>query len=319
MEIATFPFHKAERFNREITYMAAFDLAYEKNGGNFEAAVNEASDLTYKTMFDYATFNKPRLMQGNISKLLLAFKQYPQHFTYLLMRTGFEATQKVSDAEVAELTSTYGEEAAKKYIDDTNAMRAEARKAFMMMMGMTFLFAGAAGLPMWWMYEGMANAFNAVFGDDEVPFDVNNDFKNRMNETFGGFVGDSISRGVIPQLTGLSLSDRMSTNLTDMWFRDVKQNQDEVDYAENMIISLLGPTVGIGMKIPEALKRFNDGHVERAAEALAPAAFKNVLANPVFNTALVLCKVVFAVNPVVLNAFAEEQTETVKELPKSPG
>jgi hypothetical protein len=281
MEIATFPFHKAERFNREITYMAAFDLAYEKNGGNFEAAVNEASDLTYKTMFDYATFNKPRLMQGNISKLLLAFKQYPQHFTYLLMRTGFEATQKVSEEEKANLRAAYkekGEEAVNKYIEDTNAMRAEARKAFMMMMGMTFLFAGAAGLPMWWMYEGMANAFNAVFGDDEVPFDVNNDFKNRMNETFGGFVGDSISRGVIPQLTGLSLSDRMSTNLTDMWFRDVKQNQDEVDYAENMIISLLGPTVGIGMKIPEAIKRFNDGHVERAAEALAPAAFKNILA-----------------------------------------
>lgn len=280
MEIATFPFHKAERFNREITYMAAFDLAYEKNGGNFDAAVNEASDLTYKTMFDYATFNKPRLMQGNISKLLLAFKQYPQHFTYLLLRTGFEATQKVSEEEIANLRAAYkgkGEDAVKQYIEDTNAMRAEARKAFMMMMGMTFLFAGAAGLPMWWMYEGMANAFNAVFGDDEVPFDVNNDFKNRMNETFGGFVGDSISRGVIPQLTGVSLSDRMSTNLTDMWFRDVKQNQDEVDYAENMIISLLGPTVGIGMKIPEALKRFNDGNVERAAEALAPAAFKNVL------------------------------------------
>lgn len=281
MEIATFPFHKAERFNREITYMAAFELAYEKNGGNFDEAVNEASDLTYKTMFDYATFNKPRLMQGNLSKLIFAFKQYPQHFTYLLMRTGFEATQKVSDAEIANLRAAYkdrGEEAVNKYIEDTNTMRAEARKAFMMMMGMTFLFAGAAGLPMWWMYEGMAKAFNAVFGDDETPYDVNNEFKNKMNEVFGGFAGDSISRGFIPQLTGISLSDRMSTNLTDMWFRDVKQNQDEVAYAQNMIISLLGPTVGIGMKIPEAIQRFNDGHVERAAEALAPAAFKNILA-----------------------------------------
>lgn len=279
MEIATFPFHKAERFNREITYMAAFELAYEKNGGNFEAAVNEASDLTYKTMFDYATFNKPRVLQGNFSKLIFAFKQYPQHFTFLLMRTGFEATQKVSEAEVAELIETYGKDAARKYIADTNAMREEARKAFLMLMGMTFLFAGAAGLPMWFMFEGTANAFNAVFGDDEVPFDVNNEFKNKMNEVFGGFVGDSISRGVIPQLSGISLSDRMSTNLTDMWFRDVKENQDEVAYAQNMIISLLGPTVGIGMKVFEALKRFNDGHVERAAEALAPAAFKNILAS----------------------------------------
>ena len=278
MHIATFPFHKAERFNREVTYMSTFELAYERNGGNFQEAVNEASDLTYKTMFDYATFNKPGIMQGSVAKLLLAFKQYPQHLTYLLFRTGLEATQEVSEKEAIEIKKLYGIDAANKYIADTNRMRAEARKTFMLMMGMSMLFAGAAGLPMWWMYEGMANAFNAVFGDDDVPYDVNNEFKNSMNDVFGGFVGDSISRGVIPQLTGVALSDRMSTNLTHMWFRDVKKNQDEVDYAENMLISLLGPTVGILMKAPEALKRFNDGHVERAAEAMAPAVFKNILA-----------------------------------------
>ena len=278
MEIATFPFHKAERFNREVTYMAAFELAYKKNGGDFNAAVKEASDITYKTMFDYATENKPRIMQGNVAKVVLAFKQYPQHFTYLLFRTGYEATQNVSEAEYNTIATERGKEAADKYREDTNQLRAEARKSFMLMMGMTFLFAGAAGLPFWWLYEGMAKAFNAVFGDDEVPYDVNNEFKNKMAQVFGGFVGDSISRGVIPQITGLSLSDRMSTNLPDLWFRDVKQNQDEVQYAKDMIISLLGPTVGIGMNAVEAVKRFNDGHIERAAEALAPAAFKNILA-----------------------------------------
>ena len=278
MEIATFPFHKAERFNREVTYMAAFELAYEKNGGNFNAAIKEASDLTYKTMFDYATQNKPKIMQGDVAKVVLAFKQYPQHFTYLLFRTGFEATQSVSDAEYTNILNQYGEEAANKYREDTNQLRAEARKTFMYMMGMSFLFAGAAGLPFWWLYEGMAKAFDAVFGDDEVPYDVNNEFKNKMQQVFGGFVGDSISRGVIPQITGLSLSDRMSTNLPDLWFRDVKQNQDEVQYAQNMMINLLGPTAGLLLNGAEAVKRFNDGNVERAAEALAPAVFKNVLA-----------------------------------------
>jgi hypothetical protein len=217
-------------------------------------------------------------MQGDVAKVVLAFKQYPQHFTYLLFRTGYEATQNVSETEYNEVLNTYGKEAADKYQTDTNQLRAEARKSFMLMMGMSFLFAGAAGLPFWWLYEGMAKAFNAMFGDDEVPYDVNNEFKNKMTQVFGGFVGDSISRGVIPQITGLSLSDRMSTNLPDLWFRDVKQNQDEVQYAQNMMINLLGPTAGILLNGAEAVKRFNDGNVERAAEALAPAVFKNVLA-----------------------------------------
>jgi hypothetical protein len=277
MEIATFPFHKAERFNREITYMAAFDLAYKKNGGNFNAAVKEASDLTYKTMFDYATEIKPKVMQGDVAKIVLAFKQYPQHYTYLLMNMAFESTNKVSETEYNKILTQYDKEAADKYRADTDQIRAEARKSFMLMMGMTFLFTGASGLPLWWMYEGIANAFNAVFGDDEEPYDVNNEFKNKMTQVFGGFTGDSISRGVIPQITGLSLSARMSANLPDLWFRDVKNNQDEVQYAKDMIISLLGPTVGIGMNVAEAVKRFNDGYIERAAEALAPAAFKNVL------------------------------------------
>jgi hypothetical protein len=278
MQIATFPFHKAERFNREITAMAAFELAYEKNGGDFDAAVKEASDLTWKTMFDYATYNKPRYMQGNIAKVLLAFKQYAQHMTYLLMRTAYEATEGVSKTEYDELVSIYGKDAADGYAQSTNELRSQARKTFMLMMGMSFVFAGAAGLPIWWMYSGMAKAFNAVFGNDELPFDVDNDFKNMMNDVFGGFVGDSISRGVVPQLTGVSLSDRMSTNLPDMWFRDVKKNQDEVTYVQNMMMNLLGPSAGLLVNGAEAVKRFNDGNTERAFEAIAPAAFKNVLA-----------------------------------------
>ena len=278
MQIATFPFHKAERFNREITAMAAFDLAYEKNGGNFDAAVKEASDLTWKTMFDYATYNKPRYFQGNVAKVLFAFKQYAQHMTYLLFRTAYESTQNVSQKEYEALVSQYGEDTAKQYAAETNSMRADARKTFALLMGMSFMFAGAMGLPIWWLYAGIANAFNAVFGNSEEPFDVENDFKNKMNNVFGGFVGDSVSRGVIPQLTGASLSDRMSTNITDMWFRDVKKNQDEVQYAENALINLLGPTAGLFINSAEALKRYNDGNTERALEAIAPGAFKNLLA-----------------------------------------
>jgi len=134
------------------------------------------------------------------------------------------------------------------------------------------------GMPVWFIFSGIANAFASVFGDDDDEYDVENWYKNWLNSVFGGFVGDSIARGVVPQITGASLSDRMSTNLTDMWWRDTKRNQDEVTNTQNAIINLLGPSVGMIVNSAEAVKRFNDGHVERAFETIAPAAIKNIMA-----------------------------------------
>jgi hypothetical protein len=42
-------------------------------------------------------------------------------------------------------------------------------------------------------------------------------------------------------------------------------------------MNLLGPTVGAGISYAEAVKRFNDGHTERALEVMMPAAIKNVM------------------------------------------
>jgi hypothetical protein len=70
----------------------------------------------------------------------------------------------------------------------------------------------------------------------------------------------------------------MSTNLPDMWFRDTKKNNDEVEWVNQTILNLLGPTVGLLANGAEAVKRYNDGNTERAFEAIAPAAFKNLLA-----------------------------------------
>jgi hypothetical protein len=69
----------------------------------------------------------------------------------------------------------------------------------------------------------------------------------------------------------------MNTNLTDMWFPDVRKSNDEVQYLQNMFINLLGPTAGIGINFAEGIRRFNDGHTERALEIMMPAAIKNVM------------------------------------------
>jgi hypothetical protein len=277
MTFASFPFHKAERFNREVTVMAAFDLAYKANGGNFKDAVEQAKKLTYKSMFDYSTVNKPRYFQGDLPKILLQFKQYAQHMTYLLFRTAYESTSLIGQEEYKALMEAGKTEEAQKLMEESIRMRQDARRTFTGMMGMSFLFAGTMGMPVWFIFSGIANAFAAVFGDDEEEYDVENWYKNWMHSVFGGVMGDSIARGVVPQLTGAALSDRMSTNLTDMWFRDVKRNQDEVTYVQNLMINLLGPVAGMGINAAEAVKRFNDGNTYRAFEAVSPAVLKNLL------------------------------------------
>ena len=300
MYYASLPFHAAEKFNREVSYMTSFELVYEKainakdSKGNpkytkekaFEKALDEARDLTQETMFNYNTTNKPRYFRGNLASVLLQFKMYPQNLSMLMFRTFYKAIGQNSEVELKLLEQELIRDKAPDHIvkEMMDAKRAElkemqkqARDAFLGMMGMSFLTAGLTGMPLWFIFSGLASAFNAVFGDDD-EFDPENWFKNWANRTFGGFVGDTISRGLLSQATGLNFADRMNTNLPDLWFPDVRKGTDETDYVKNMFINALGPSAGaILVNYPEAIKRYNDGYTERAMEAMMPAAIKNVL------------------------------------------
>ena len=116
---------------------------------------------------------------------------------------------------------------------------------------------------------------HTAFGEDDEEWDFDNWFKNWCNKTFGGFVGDSISRGVASQVLGADIAGRLGLN--DMWYRDSRKSTDEVTAVQNMMVNLLGPTAGLAINSAEALKQFNDGHIERALETASPAVIKNVL------------------------------------------
>jgi hypothetical protein len=293
MYYASLPFHAAEKFNREIAFMTSFELAYEKNitdkkmapEAAYNLALEQARDLTQETMFNYNTTNKPRYFRGNIASVLLQFKMYPQHMCVLMFRTfqkGWSSTEQIELDKIREDLKTAPKDVLDKALADKTKelaeLKKESRDAFVGMMGMSFLTAGVTGMPLWFIFSGVASAFHAVFGEDDEPFDAENWFKNWANRTFGGFAGDTISRGLLSQATGLNFADRMNLNLPDMWFPDVRKSQSEVDYVQNMFINTLGPSVGaLLVSYPEALKRFNDGHTERAMEALMPAAIKNVM------------------------------------------
>jgi hypothetical protein len=256
MQVLTYLFHNAERFNREIIAMSAFRLAMEKRAGManrrqaFAESIQEAKNTTNTSMFNYSSTNKPRYFQHPIARVVLQFKQFPQQMTFFLARSLW-----------------------KSFAGADPAVRREARARFVGTMGMTAIFSGATGL---WGFSTVASIVNAVAalfgGDDEEPFDFELEFKNWVVETFGKNFGTAISSGAF-NAAGVDLGSRVK--LDDMWFRDGRKNQDEVESLKTFLVDLLGPTVGLTVNVAEAVKLWNEGHPNRALEAIAPAFIKN--------------------------------------------
>lgn len=300
MKYASATFHGAEKFNREVVFMSAFDLAYQKyknekrysEEGARKKAIEVAKELTYKSMFDYSTLNKPRFLQGSIPKVLFQFKQFSQQMSYLLGRSAFEVIYKdftpdeqarIKDELEREhklyrpnepkMTPEQLESALKEYIAD---FRKEAKHRLLGVYGTTAVFAGASGLPLWWTVSATANALQAVFGDDDdEDWDFDIWFKEWANDTFGGFFGDVLVRGGVSQVFGANVADRLSLN--DLWFRDARKSPDEVSWVQNQLINVLGPTAGLVINSAEAVKQYNAGYVDRAIETASPALIKNTL------------------------------------------
>jgi len=209
--------------------------------------------------------------------------------TYLLTRSGYEWLNNLSEDQIQQIRENINAERVQYgqsplsgvkldevVQDQVKQIRKEGRDRLLGTLGMTFLIAGASGLPLFSVGSAVIEAVHAAFSDeDEPPLDFENWFKNWMAETFGDFWGDSVSRGFVTQATGLNIADRMSLN--DLWFRDARKSQDEVTAFQNMIINLLGPTAALGVSAAEALKLFNDGYYYRGAERALPAIFKQPL------------------------------------------
>jgi hypothetical protein len=332
-------FHGAEKFNREIVGMSIFDLSYERNIANkmapdraFEKAISEAKELTYKSMGDYSTENKPLILQNQYSKVIFQFKQFPLTMTYLLTRSGIEgfsgdykkgdtneslakemgaledARAKSNKEELAEikrnieavqrrinarhdmaininaertldgLPDLAGDKLEKEVTKQLVAFKKEGMDRLMGTLGMTFVFGGATAMFGWSAFSSLMEVMHYMWADEDEkdePFSFDNWFKNWTNETFGGFLGDAISRGIVSQATGLNVADRMS--LDGMWFRDQKTQPDAESAFQAFLVSLLGPTAALGTSAFRAVDLLNQGHYERALETALPAFARNFL------------------------------------------
>jgi hypothetical protein len=251
MQVVAYAFHHAERFNREIIAMSAFRSAMEKRANYtdkqkaFAESIAEAKDLTQQSMFDYSSPNKPRFLQSSVARVILQFKQFPQHMTFFLARNAWNTMGKLPEAE-----------------------KREARARFVGTMGMAGIFSGVTGL---WGFSTVAFIVEAVAqmtaGDDDEPFDFELEFANWAVNTFGKNMGTMVSRG-IGNAAGIDLHSRLK--LDSMWFRDGRNNLDAEAQVEAFLVGILGPTVGLLPTAFRAVDLYNQGHGDRAIETLLP-------------------------------------------------
>ena len=260
MNVLSFSFHHAERANREITALAVYRAAINKGHSHVDA-VKSASDLVWKTHFDYTSTNRGRFMRGNVMRVVTQFKQYSQGITYLYTRTALQAFNE--NATVEE--------------------KAEARKALIGMVGMQSAIAGSFGLPLSGLIIGLAQALEDLAGDDDDPRDVKAEIRVLLDRIGGKTFSHAVSKGLIDAYTPWSVHGRLGHG--DLWFRTSDRELEGRDQAYDVLKAILGPMATILIENPLVAKQLaSDGHFERASEYMMPKALKDTLKGARFFT-----------------------------------
>jgi len=253
MNTASFIFHQAERMNREITALATYRAAIDKGVPPLTAA-RAAESLVYKTHFDYTQGNRPRVMRGNVLRVVTQFKQYSQNITYLYLRTVQQAFGKGTK--------------------ENKEARREAKKMLFNLLMMQFLMAGFLGWPLVELFIMIAQ----MFDDDDSAEDYKGNFQQWAYEKFGERGGTAFTKGV-PNALGIDMHSRLT--LSDIWWRSSDRELQGSRRREEILKLILGPVFGSipidAHRAAEQMAKAEDfWEYMRAIETAAPKIFKDI-------------------------------------------
>ena len=257
--VGSFMFHHAERMNREITAVAAYDLertrlnnpvkmtAEEKRLTPAEKetkAIDKALAMVEYSHGAGSTLSGPSLGQSDVGKVLMVFKRFAFSMYYMLFDT------------MKRSLPTRG--ATGEQLDAIKA----ARRQLLGVYGMSALFAGAKGLPLYWVAE---LAYNMFQEDDDDDFDT------IMRE----YLGDFFFKGPVNYVTNLSIADRVGW--TDLLWREQKGSKADASVLAQFMESLLGAPYSIVDSAIRGVNLIAEGQMERGIEAILPVSMRNIL------------------------------------------
>ena len=280
----TYLFDTTEQLTREVAFMATYDLEYEKltKGGmssdeSHEKAILAGRDVVNDTLGNYTNFNRPTVMKGSeLARALFLFKQYSvvtTKFFFTSMRAIF-GKNTPTDVRVAAMKEATG------------------------VLGMSFLFGGVTGLPLYSLGMLALEALQSATDDDD-------DRKERMRQNpitadsveaqfryewlpqkFGspmfadaegkGYpLSDIILNGPISELSGWNFGSRVSLDFLGLWFRSPKDADTWVGTVNNALVENI-PGVSASLNMAAMGEEFSKGNINDALKVGLPAAFRGM-------------------------------------------
>ena len=243
-------FHHSERMNREISAVAAYTLEMQnpKNTGTEAERQQRAIEKAIKTVqYTHGAsgfLSGPSIAQNDLGRVFTVFKRFAFSMYYMLFDTMFRALPKANATDEQ-----------KQEID-------AARRQLVGIYGMAALFAGAKGIPMYWIAE---LAYNMFQGEDDDDFDA----------ATRKFLGDFLYKGPVNYLTNLSIADRVGWS--DLIFREAKSDKADASFLSKALESALGAPYSMIDSMFRAKDLVAEGNIERGIEMALPVALRNVL------------------------------------------
>ena len=292
----TFATQLLERVSREVFFLSAAELAYERvlkagatGDGAIEAAAHIAMELTNQAMFDYSNYNKPRIAKTSVGRMAFQFATYRLQATGYIIKNGYNAI----------FNSDFSKEEKRKAsirLFDTLAMNT-------IVGGVTATLGYTAFVA---LVDGIRDALRPEYDDDDEDgllydmTDPNNPLGLRSFDLYirGSFIpryfgpGSSIAKmfgledetaellalsvevGPISALTDWNIQPRLS--LDAMWFSDYSEKTDSWTAALGQWAATmgLGPFGSVAENIIEGAELIADGDIYRGVEKAAPGFVK---------------------------------------------
>lgn len=278
----TYLFDASEQLTREVAFMAAYDLEYdklEKAGVSPEErqnrAVLAAKDTVDYTLGNYSNLNRPPIMKGSeLARALFLFKQY----SVITTRFFVQGTRAI-----------FGKNTPREE-------RVAAMKEMTGVLGMSFMMSGLVGMPLYSIGMMTLQALQDMFDDDE-------DRKERMKknpltadsvemqlryewlpEHFGQpmittdkgktiTLSDIILNGAVSEATGWNFGSRVSLDLAGLWFRAPKDADTWAQTVNNALVENI-PGASASLNIVSMGEEFAKGNVIDGFAVGMPAMFK---------------------------------------------
>jgi len=245
-QVSGFLVHHGERFGRQISLMAAYDLELNNRTDNgkkpatqadYDAAAQKAMKTTELTLGSTASAGRPVWAQKPVGNVAFLFKRFAVSRYYFMAHLVDQALAE-ADPDIRKI----------------------ARKQLAYFMVTTGSLAGVAGLPL----MGAAAAIYDMFADDDED-----DFEAMMRKMLPGTLYD----GLANELLGVDIASRVSMN--SLLYRQPFIDKDQSRFY-TLIEQLGGPVVGVGLSVERGYDLLQEGEVQRGLEAMAPAAMRNI-------------------------------------------